>query len=91
MGLFKCDKCGSVEYTNHCNYFKRKEKNQPLLCSECDPDIKKWKEGFPKKNATEEGYMLGNDGMLYTKWQVENEALLKWKEMFENFKIVGPA
>ncbi len=36
---------------------------EPLLCSECDPEIGKWHGCFPKESA--DGMNIGKDGFLY--------------------------
>ena len=94
MSLFKCEQCGAIENTATSNYWARytghKEGNGPALCSECDPAIGKWHGVFPKKNATSEGYMLGNDGYLYSKTHIESGDL-KWREEHQGFRILGPA
>lgn len=68
MNQFRCEKCGCVENAQLCNYWKRRHPGkgnppQPLLCSECDPDIGKWHGLFPKKPA--KGMNIGADGFLY--------------------------
>ena len=47
MPLFICSKCGVIENTALCGYWWKDKKNP--LCSECDPDLKKWHNKFPKK------------------------------------------
>ncbi len=49
MSIFKCEKCGCAENTALCRYNFR-EKDEPALCSECDPKGNmKWHNCFPKK------------------------------------------
>lgn len=60
MPLFKCEKCGCVENTALCRYWRRK--NGPALCSACDPRINKWHSKFPKRKA--KGYRIDNYGFL---------------------------
>lgn len=96
MSLFKCEQCGAVENTATSGYWHascerhRGNADVKLLCSECDPEIGRWHGIFPKRNATAEGYMLGNDGYLYSKSHVESGDL-KWREEHQGFRIVGPA
>jgi len=47
MSIFKCEKCGCAENTALCMYWMRK-KGEPALCSECDPEMNKWHNCFPK-------------------------------------------
>lgn len=47
MPLFVCDKCNIVENTALSNYWMRKNKNE-CLCSQCDPEIKKWHNKFSR-------------------------------------------
>lgn len=91
MPLFKCEKCGCVENTATSNYWSRYtvgEANGPALCSECDPSIGEWHDTFPKRSA--KGYLIGSDGYLYTKKQVES-GQLEWRERNQGFHIIGPA
>ena len=77
MPIFECPKCHCVENTALCSYWSKNK-----LCSECDPDIGKWHNCFPKKSAV--GYLVGNDGFLYHK-----DEDLKWRIEHQRFKIVG--
>lgn len=89
MSIFKCDSCGCVENTALCNYWmSHRKKGNKDLCSECDPSINKWHGIFPKEKSC--GYMLGNDGFLYTKEHVESGEL-QWRIENQGFRIVGPA
>jgi hypothetical protein len=68
MSLFMCTACGCVENTACCNYWGRRVDKQPLLCSECDPDIHKWHGRFTKRSALgmlkdDEGYLWSKDGI----------------------------
>ena len=47
MPIFKCKQCGCVENTALCNYWV-KAKDDPPLCSECDPKIAGWHGLFEK-------------------------------------------
>lgn len=67
MSLFSCRECGCVENTAFCNYWGRKMDGKPLLCSECDPDIKRWHGNFPKHPAA--GMLVDQDGNLWTSEQ----------------------
>ena len=69
MSIFRCSKCGCVENTATSNYWTRDGK--PPLCSECDPEIKKWHGVFKKKSAI--GYMEGTDGFLYNKEEIKRD------------------
>lgn len=64
MPIFKCSSCGCVDNTALTRYWIRK-KDDPKLCSECDPAIGKWHDKFPKRLAIVVGYKLGADGFLY--------------------------
>lgn len=66
MPLFKCTGCGCVENTALANYWwKVQHEGKSALCSECDPEIGKWHDRFPKVQASAHGYKLGADGFLY--------------------------
>ncbi len=82
MPIFECQKCHCIENTAMSNYWNSDDK----LCSECDPEINKWHNIFPKKSA--KGYCLGNDGFLYSKYEIETENI-KWRETNQGFKIIG--
>ena len=91
MSLFKCEKCGCVENTALSLYwFSNWRKGIGKLCSECDPQIGKWHGMFPKQDATEGGYMLGNDGFIYHPEHIAS-GQLKWREEHQGFQITGPA
>jgi len=64
MPVFKCSKCSCVENTATSNYWNRPKDSVPL-CSECDPEIKKWHGIFKKRSAVGVGYWVGEDGFLY--------------------------
>jgi hypothetical protein len=57
-----------------------------VLCSECDPQIGKWHEIFPKKSAI--GYLLGNDGFLYQK-EAYDAGQLNHRIEHQGFKIIS--
>ena len=42
MATFRCSKCGCQEDTALCNYWSARIQQTPLLCSACDPKIRKW-------------------------------------------------
>jgi hypothetical protein len=69
ISLFMCSKCKCVENTATSNWMSRKYPDkgdpQPLLCSECDPEIGKWHGRFPKQSA--KGFLISKDGFLYSK------------------------
>ena len=48
MSLFVCDSCGCIENTALSRYWY-KETEEPDLCSECDPKIKKWHGRFARR------------------------------------------
>lgn len=48
MPLFVCDECECVDNTALTQYWSTAE-DAPALCSECDPDIGKWHDQFPKE------------------------------------------
>ena len=59
MPLFVCSKCNCIENTALCGYWWRSKewddddnviKEDPKLCSECDPQFKRgWHNLFPKQ------------------------------------------
>lgn len=50
MSLFRCEKCDCIENTGLSNYaFRFKYNNGKLLCSQCDPEISKWHNMFPRR------------------------------------------
>lgn len=65
MSLFECEACGVVENTACCNYHWRKMKSQPLLCSQCDPDIKKWHDVFERVNVKDTEYEVVPEGGMF--------------------------
>lgn len=81
MPLFRCEKCGVVENTAVCNYWRRKRNHEPLLCTECDPEIGAWHQEFLKRKA--EGMLIDQDGHLWSKEEIERGALPK------HYQIVG--
>jgi len=64
MPIFKCEKCEAVENTACCNFWTRRSNGQPLLCSECDPDIGEWHNLFEKRNYREALYVETPSGFL---------------------------
>lgn len=65
MSLFECEKCGAVENTASSNYWKRHiHEGKSALCSECDPEIGKWHNIFPKVSVKEGGYVTDKNGYL---------------------------
>jgi len=75
MPIFQCSKCRCVENTAVSNYWTRtitkikngEETESPAICSECDPEIGKWHNYFPKHSVI--GYLITDQGFLYTKEQ----------------------
>ncbi len=53
MPCFVCSKCGCIENTACCHYWSKDmgnpKRDNPPLCSECDPLISKWHGRFPKR------------------------------------------
>ncbi len=49
MAFFRCTKCGCQEDTALCNYWSARIQADPLLCSACDPRIRKWHGEFVRK------------------------------------------
>jgi len=84
MSLFVCEKCGCVENTAVCGYNWRK-KDDPKLCSECDPCFGEWHNCFTKQSAI--GFYLGNDGFLYHRATVGSDQL-DWRIENQGFKIL---
>ena len=61
MSLYACAQCNTVENTAMTNYHIRKLKNQPLLCSVCDPLIRKWHGQFPQRLLADTQYQFCPD------------------------------
>lgn len=55
MGVYICEKCGSIENTAVGGYWGNCFKNEPKQCSECN--FGKWHGTFPKKHWTDYGIM----------------------------------
>jgi hypothetical protein len=81
MSLFMCMACGCVENTACCNYWGRRLNTEPIVCSECDPDIKQWHDRFPKRSAV--GMLVDQSGHLWSKGQVDDGMLPA------HYRIVG--
>lgn len=78
MSAFVCSQCGCVENTATSNYWEQKYpfgggESKPLLCSECDPETKRWHGCFDKKSA--KGLVLASDGFLYSEEDVAGGVL----------------
>ena len=95
MPIFMCEECGCIENTALSNFWDRYydavDKPKPALCSECDPDIKKWHGSWEKKSAA--GMILMDDGFLYSKdefekgklgWRMRNQGLELVREITED-------
>lgn len=78
MPVFECTKCGCIENTACSNYWIHtfKPANKGLLgkdeitdplCSECDPDIGKWHNKFPKMKVDWEKLEKNESGFLQAK------------------------
>ena len=69
MSSFKCSDCGCKESTGASNgQLHIIQKRDKLLCSECDPDIGKWHNRFPKL-PFEGPYNSDKHGPLPLKYQ----------------------
>ena len=79
MSLFQCEKCGCIENTATSDYWM----GNKSICSECTTG--KWHNVFPKQSA--KGYLLGNDGFLYTK-EDNDSGGLDWRKKYQGFEIV---
>lgn len=77
MPLYRCEQCGCIENTACSNYWMRKTRKQPLICSECDPEIGKWHGLFPKHQA--DGMLIDESGHLWSRLD----------QLPPHFKIVG--
>jgi len=85
MSIYRCDKCGCIENSATSGYWSRPTKESPALCSECDPEIGKWHGAFDKTSA--KGFILVNDGFLYSKEDVASERF-KWRMEHQGLKVV---
>ena len=87
MPLFQCTKCGCVENTAASNYVHQTyaDPPEPALCSECDPEIGKWHDMFPKQSAV--GMLIASDGFLYDK-AFEQSDSFKWRKEHQGLEIV---
>jgi hypothetical protein len=81
MPLFSCSSCKCIENTACCNYWDDVISNKPVLCSECDPEIKKWHGTFEKRSAV--GMCVDNKGHLWSQENVESKTFPK------HIKITG--
>ncbi len=65
MSIFECSECHVVENTACCNYHWDHMKGNPLRCSQCDPEIKKWHGRFPRRLVKDTNYeTVPADGMF---------------------------
>jgi hypothetical protein len=53
-----------MENTALAGYWWKTAKGEKPLCSQCDPEIKKWHGVFERKSAI--GMQIGEDGFLYS-------------------------
>ena len=63
MSLFSCRKCNCVENTALSNFWYNSFYGKQILCSECDPEINKWHDEFPKRSAA--GMLVDQSGHLW--------------------------
>ncbi len=49
MAYFRCSKCGCQEDTALCNYWSARIRATALLCSACDPKIRRWHGEFVRQ------------------------------------------
>jgi len=98
MPIFMCEQCGCIENTAISNYWTRGdyrserdgeqsgEVDDRALCSECDPETKKWHGRFDKTSA--EGLVLADDGFLYDPADVASDSF-KFRMKHQGLKVVG--
>jgi hypothetical protein len=67
VSFFQCSKCGCLEDTTLCNYWLARLRENPTLCSACDPKIGKWHGQFEREPAIKD-----SRGLLYRKSEVED-------------------
>lgn len=79
MPLFECTQCHCVENTALGEYWWRKYKDMPVICSECGKG--KWHGKFPKESA--KGMLVDQNGHL---WTPEQQAA---NQMPTGYRIVG--
>jgi len=82
MSTFICEKCGSVENTATSNYWVQQLDDEMFLCSECDPDIRKWHNKFEKNHWS----YYGTQKELLQK---ENENIGNFINAARYFKIIN--
>ena len=83
MPLFQCMSCGCVENTATSNFWQNQAAGKPVRCSECDPEIGKWHESFPKR--PDAGMLIDQNGHLWSRESVEAGQLPA------SYRIVGEA
>ena len=95
MSVYRCSQCGCMENTACSNYWSQRhpmtqdgEKINPLsiLCTQCDPEFKKWHGMFPRTSA--QGMILCSDGFLYYPEDVESQSF-KFRMKHQDLKVVG--
>jgi hypothetical protein len=72
MSFFQCSECGCVEDTTLCNFWLARLRENPTLCSACDPKIASWHDKFPRESASAKGWLKDRRGLLYNKSEVED-------------------
>lgn len=79
MSTFICEKCGCIDNTA-CdgNYWIRKDKNEPILCSECYNG--KWHTHFQKRYWND----IGNKEEILKKSNKDNGTLINAEKYFKN-------
>ncbi len=72
MPYFQCSRCQCVEDTSLCRYWSDRFREDPPVCSACDPDIGRWHDQFPRQYPEEGGWILDKrSGFFWQKGEVE--------------------
>ena len=66
MAFFRCSRCYCKEDTALCNFWSARLKQQPALCSACDPKIAKWHGQFARESAED--------------WHCDERGVLTWSK-----------
>lgn len=90
MPCFRCENCGCVENTAPSNYWDQKHPfeggpEKPKLCTQCDPEIKKWHGMFKRMSA--KGMLLCSDGFLVSKEEVASDSF-KFRMKHQGLTVV---